>query len=290
VALEKKYSKGHVSRLIRTRANKEYLTPRLALLSVARDQGLNVGKYASAEEMATLRSHDRGKVETIAPLQTPAYGPSRPAAARAPAALAAARVTPTRQVAVSKPATKSAPKVGHDKVFVVHGRDGAIRDSMFAFLRAIDLDPIEWGEAMKATGKPTPYLADTLEVLLAGAAAVVVVLTPDDEVVLQPRFQTKDDPEEEKKPMGQARPNVLFEGGMAFARHAEKTVFVSVGRVKSFTDIGGLHITRLNDTAEKRSELVDKLRATGANPKTEGRRDWYKVGTFEIKEDGDGNG
>jgi Predicted nucleotide-binding protein containing TIR -like domain len=279
VALEKKYSKGHISRLITARANDQYFTRRLALLSVARDAGLNVTKYATDEEMATLRSHDRGRAvaaNTVPPA----------------ASLARGRQANARPAIVAKPAAaaKSAPKWRRDKVFVVHGRDGAIRDSMFAFLRAVNLDPIEWGEAVKATGKPMPYIAETLEALLAGAAAVVVVLTPDDEVVLKPRLQAEDDPEEEKKPMGQARPNVLFEGGMALGRHPEKTVFVSVGRVKSFTDVGGLLITRLNDTAAKRSEFVEKLRATGADPKTEGRTDWYKVGKFEIKDDGDGNG
>ncbi len=284
VALEKRYSKGHISRLITARANEQYFTRRLALVSVAREAGLNVAKYATDEEMATLRSHDRGpgaEAKTARAAASAARG--RPADARAAF---------TRPALAAKPAlaVKSTPKPRRDKVFVVHGRDWAIRDSMFAFLRAVGLDPIEWGEAVKATGKPMPYIAETLEALLAGAAAVVVVLTPDDEVMLKPRFHAADDPEEEKKPMGQARPNVLFEGGMALGRHPEKTVFVSVGRVKSFTDVGGLLITRLNDTPAKRSEFVEKLRATGADAKTEGRADWYKAGEFEIKEDRDGNG
>jgi hypothetical protein len=38
-------------------------------------------------------------------------------------------------------------------VFVVHGRNSALRDSMFAFLRAIGLQPLEWSQAVKATGE-----------------------------------------------------------------------------------------------------------------------------------------
>jgi len=172
---------------------------------------------------------------------------------------------------------------------VVHGRDCAISDSMFAFLRAVGLNPVEWGVAMGQTGKAMPHIADTLEAALAGVAAVVVVLTPDDNVVLKRRFHTKHDPDEEKRLTGQARPNVLFEGGMAFGRHPEKTIFVSVGKVKGFTDLGGFHVTRLSNTAAKRSELVGKLRTAGADVQTDGRTQWYTAGDFEIKEDDDGD-
>jgi predicted nucleotide-binding protein len=158
---------------------------------------------------------------------------------------------------------------------------------MFAFLRAIGLHPLEWGEALKATGKPMPYIAETLDAALNGVAAVVVLLTPDDIVQLKPRFVSRNDPEEEKRRMGQARPNVLFEGGMAFARHPDKTVLVTVGNVKSFTDIGGIHITRLNNSAGKRSELVQELRSAGADVQIEGRSDWYEAGDFEIKDEVD---
>src|SRR5262245_36790070 len=37
-------------------------------------------------------------------------------------------------------------------IFVVHGRDLALRDSMFQFLRSINLRPLEWGELTAATG------------------------------------------------------------------------------------------------------------------------------------------
>ncbi len=51
-----------------------------------------------------------------------------------------------------------APLEGGDKrkVWVVHGRNLKARDAMFAFLRAIGLKPMEWGEALALTGKGTP--------------------------------------------------------------------------------------------------------------------------------------
>ena len=37
-------------------------------------------------------------------------------------------------------------------VFVVHGRNDVVRDSMFGFLRSINLKPIEWTQAVALTG------------------------------------------------------------------------------------------------------------------------------------------
>jgi predicted nucleotide-binding protein len=271
LALEKRYSKRHLNRLIAARASERFLTRRLAMLSVARDAGLNWIKYAAEDEIATLRGSDLA-------------GATRAAAATPSPTLPRRRPTPV----AGGTAETAKPRRGHsrDRVFVVHGRNLTVRSAMFAFLRAVGLNPIEWGEWLKATGKPMPYVAETLEKALAGVAAVVVLLTPDDEVVLKARFQTDDDPEEEKKLTGQARPNVLFEGGMAFARHPEKTVFVIVGKVKQFSDVGGMHTVRLDNSATKRSLFVDRLRATGADVQIDGRTDWFAAGDFKIEEDG----
>jgi predicted nucleotide-binding protein len=270
-ALEKKYSKRHIDRLVSTKANDQALTRRVAMLAVARDLGMNWTRFASSEEIAAVGG-SRTAVTAAPP--TPVPAPSAPRSRATP------RSPGTRPV--------SAPK-RRDKVFVVHGRDGDISNSMFAFLRAVGLDPIEWGEAMHKTGKGMPNIAETIDAGLVGVAAVVVVLTPDDDVILKERFHSDDDHDDEMRLSGQARPNVLFEGGLAFGRYPTRTIFVSVGKVKPFTDLGGFHITRLNDTAAKRSELVGKLRTAGADVQTDGRTQWYTTGHFEIKtEDADG--
>lgn len=269
-ALEKQYSKRHIDRLVTARANGQALTRRVAMLAVARDLKLNWTRFASPEEIAAVGGTARTDPTVALP---------RPAAA---AASPRARVARPREVAARQ-------KVERDKVFVVHGRDSAISDSIFAFLRAAGLDPVEWGVAMHETGKAMPNIAETLDAGMARVAAVVVVLTPDDDVILKERFQSEHDDDDEKRVTGQARPNVLFEGGMAFGRHPEKSIFVSVGKVKAFTDLGGFHITRLNNTAAKRSELVGKLRTAGAAVKTDGRTQWFTAGDFEIKEVDDGD-
>ena len=54
------------------------------------------------------------------------------------------------------------PSAGTREVFVVHGRNQAARRALYEFLRAIDLDPLEWSELVEATGKTSPYIGEIL--------------------------------------------------------------------------------------------------------------------------------
>lgn len=172
----------------------------------------------------------------------------------------------------SKPADPS-------MVFVVHGRNQKIRDGMFNFLRSLKLSPIEWTQAIQMTGKASPFVGEILETAFAAAQAVVVILTPDDEVKLKEEFLTNDDESFEKELFGQARPNVLFEGGMAIGRHPDRTVFVQVGKTKPFSDILGRHLLRLDDSAQKRQDLAMRLKSAGCSVDTSGT-DWLTTGSF----------
>ena len=72
------------------------------------------------------------------------------------------------------------------KVFVVHGRNESIRRGIFAFLRAIGLEPIEWTQAVALTGKATPYVGEILDAALSTAQAIVVVLL----LTMKPNYET----------------------------------------------------------------------------------------------------
>jgi predicted nucleotide-binding protein len=167
-------------------------------------------------------------------------------------------------------------------VFVVHGRNLAARDAMFAFLRSIDLHPLEWSEARQATGRVTPYIAEILDAALSTAQAIVVLLTPDDLAYLQPAYVTEGDPPHERLPTGQARPNVLFEAGMAMARAQDRTVLVELGRLRPFTDIGGLHVVRLTDSSAARQDLAARLEDAGCAVNRDGRT-WHTAGNFDLE-------
>ena len=165
-------------------------------------------------------------------------------------------------------------------VFVVYGRNRRIRDSMFEFLRCIGLEPLEWEQLIHLSGEGSPNVASLLEQGLARAKAIVVVLTPDDEARLRQEFLENYDPEHERQLTGQARPNVLFEAGMAFASAAANTIVVQIGNTRPFTDIGGRQMLRLTNEAGSREALIKRLQWIGCDVRT-ARTRWRTVGDFD---------
>ena len=173
------------------------------------------------------------------------------------------------------------PATDAREVFVVHGRNAAASDALFAFLRAIDLHPLEWSEAVRATGKASPYIGDILNIAFSRAHAVVVVFTPDDEARLREPYRRNDDPPHEVELTGQARPNVLFEAGMAMGRDENRTILVELGNPRPFSDIGGRHTVKLDNSSQRRQELAKRLEAAGCPVNLEGTG-WHTAGDFEA--------
>lgn len=163
-------------------------------------------------------------------------------------------------------------------VFVVHGRNEPLRRSMFDFLRSIDLSPMEWTTAVAYTGEGSPYIGKVLDAAFDRATAVVVLMTPDEVAYLQPRYGHGED-DQETQPAPQARPNVLFEAGMALGRDAKRTVLVEVGEVRPFSDVAGRHAIRLSNATASRQALAERLRTAGCAVDLNGT-DWHTTGDF----------
>lgn len=176
--------------------------------------------------------------------------------------------------------TKAEPgKTGLRKVFVVHGRNHAARNAAFEFLRALGLDPIEWTEAISLSGKAAPYIGEILDAGLSAAQAVVVLLTGDDEVRLN--NEESDNGSHNNSFMPQARPNVIFEAGMALAKYPNRTILVELGSTNIFSDISGRHTVRLNNSPEARHALAIRLQNAGCDVNFQ-RADWYNSGDFDF--------
>lgn len=167
-------------------------------------------------------------------------------------------------------------------VFVVHGRNLEARNSLFRFLRSIGLRPLEWSQAIQLTGKASPFIGEILDVAFSNAQAVVVLMTPDDVAQLQEQFRSPHDPPYEVQPTGQARPNVLFEAGMAMGRNPNRTVLVELGSVRPFSDIAGRHTVRLSNDSKARQELAQRLETAGCPVDLSGR-DWHTEGDFNVQ-------
>ncbi|HBB96239.1 MAG TPA: hypothetical protein DC054_12685 [Blastocatellia bacterium] len=179
-------------------------------------------------------------------------------------------------------------------VFVVHGRNDGARYSLFRFLRSIGLRPLEWSQAIQLTGKATPYIGEILDAAFSDAQAVVVLMTPDDDARLRREFRKPNDPSYELELTGQSRPNVLFEAGMAIGRHPDRTVLVELGDLRPFSDVGGRHIVKLDNSVGARQGLAHRLERAGCTIDLRGT-DWHTEGDFtapsvESTAEGESNG
>lgn len=169
-------------------------------------------------------------------------------------------------------------------VMVVHGRNSTIRKSMFEFLRAIDLRPLEWSELVGAANTGAPYIGDVLDEAFSRAQAVIVLSTPDDLAFLRSDLVPEGDPEQESVLKGQARPNVFYEAGMAMGRFPKRTVLTEIGAMRPASDLLGRHAVRLDQGPECRQDLANRLSEAGCELNVDGT-DWLSAGKFEAPPD-----
>lgn len=235
----------------------------MAALLLGMREGVNVNKYSTPDERAEVRGFLGG-------------GGHRRRAAEVETKVVERAATRRSVPSKHKPARR---RTKENTVFVVHGRDEPLRKSMFEFLRALGLVPQEWQQALAAAKGNNPYVGAVLDEVMEQAQAVVVMLSPDDLVQLKDQFVGRDERRTEGRQQGQARPNVLFEAGMAMAAHSKKTVMVKIGRIKQFSDVFGRHIPSLGDDFDSRNDLANRLQKAGCTVNRVGT-DWTRAGVF----------
>jgi predicted nucleotide-binding protein len=257
-----KVTPGRAYALIKEKANATYLPRHLAAIALAGDLGINIKKsYATDQERLQISAARTGAPFPIASPRAD----GEPVRARRP-------------IARRRPTTP--PNRKSNSVMVVHGRNAAVRDAMYTFLRALGLRPIEWSHGVKATKKGAPVIREVLDAMFKRAAAVVVLLTPDDEAKLKKEFLKPSDAAYERTLTGQARANVLFEAGRAFGSHPDNTILVQVGSHRPLSDLSGVHIVRLDNEPASRNDLASRLETAGCAVDRSGD-DWYTAGDFE---------
>jgi len=264
-------SKSRVYAVINEAARQHSLPAEVAALVVARDAGIAITRFATPEDWILIRG--------ISSVTTPAS----PSPTSVYAISTAPRSSAHQRKKLKKKQKRAAvaPRVtgAGNKVWVVYGRDEKRRNAVFAFLRALGLNPIEWTSALAATKKGSPHVSEVLDAGFADAVATVVLLTPDDEGRLKKAFLKVSDPKHEKNLTGQPRQNVLFVAGMAFGRQPDKTILVEVGTLRPISDIVGRHTVRLSNAMTTRQQFVVKLKTVGCSVDDTGT-DWHIAGDF----------
>ena len=168
------------------------------------------------------------------------------------------------------------------QIMVIYGRNLKARDSLFDFLRALKLEPLEWNELIKGTGKGAPFIGEVLTAGFKRAQAALVLFTPDDVVRLRKELWAVDDGIEETEWSGQPRQNVLIEAGMALGLYPDRTIFVQLGQIRPASDLAGRHIIKLSNEPKSRNALAERLKTAGCTVNTNGE-DWYNAGDFNFK-------
>ena len=144
------------------------------------------------------------------------------------------------------------------KVFVIHGHDIEARDQLVSLLRKVGL---EWDSFDNVSARlgAAPFIADVIATGIRDAHAVVALFTPDEQAAL---YSPKTSEYQGSRAGGsrwQARPNVIFEAGLALGVARERMLMVTIGEdVELFSNIGGVHIIRL-DTAGGKQLFLRKL-------------------------------
>jgi len=165
-------------------------------------------------------------------------------------------------------------------VYLVHGRNDLARDAMAAFLKKLSIKPVCFDDAIPWTGRGNPHPCEVIQAAFPRVGAVVVLMSGDDIACLKPEYQREDDPDHEKRLTPQARPNVLFEAGLAYGLPDDRTILVQVGNIRGLTDLLGFHIPRMRNTKRFRDDLIGRLRTAGCSISK--KKGWEIAGDFDA--------
>lgn len=166
------------------------------------------------------------------------------------------------------------------KVFIIHGRNLEAAKEMGYFVRSLGLTPLYFREVRASIGG-TPTIVEIVEQGMEEAQGVIALFTADEFASLRTDFREKHDRDEDIM-RWQARPNVIFEAGMAIGRDRSRVVFVLLGDPKLFTDLVGVHVLRpTNDPKGDRSTLMHTLANGMKCAVTAHSTEWMAAGDFE---------
>jgi predicted nucleotide-binding protein len=165
------------------------------------------------------------------------------------------------------------------RVYVVYGHNLAMRDAMYDFLEALELQPVTKEAAVSWTGEASPFANRIIDAAFNHAQAVIILFTGDDRARLRSDLHKPDEDSGEKKYWFQPGQDQVFEAGYAFGRSPERTILIQVGRVKLFSDIDGRYIPNFTGKEKERRDLINRLKSAGCQVNDNGDP-WRSAGNF----------
>jgi predicted nucleotide-binding protein len=187
-----------------------------------------------------------------------------------------ARLPDETASAASVPGSRTDDK--HKRVMVIYGHDEEANSALFDCLRAMGLQPQEWGQLIQQSQVGSPYIGAVLDEAFKSVQAVVAFFTPDEHVITRTSYASGQD-----SWRLQARPNVLFEAGMALATHPRETILLVLGHQELPSDLSGRHFIRLDGTVIPIKNLGDRLKTAGCAVELDGN-DWLNPARFPNRD------
>jgi predicted nucleotide-binding protein len=127
-----------------------------------------------------------------------------------------------------------------------------------------------------------PHVDEVIYRAMNKVQGVLVVFSPDEEARLKSKFCSLRDKRKGLGTLdGQARPNVIFEAGLALGAHSNKTLLVQVGEVRDISDIAGKHLVHLSNTPASRKELAQRLKTKLKFKVNTTGDQWLTIGDFD---------
>lgn len=149
-------------------------------------------------------------------------------------------------------------------VFLIHGRDLECTDDVRRLLETAGLEVSTFDDVGASLKSGAPFVGEVVQVGVDGCDAVIALFTPDELAALGSSFR-RDQDEPTDRLRWQARPNVIFEAGLALGLNAKGTVLVTVGSdVSLFSDLEGRMVRRLDDGRDSKTKLLEALNQIGA--------------------------
>jgi predicted nucleotide-binding protein len=164
------------------------------------------------------------------------------------------------------------------RVFVIHGRNLALLEELRIWFDSLGLHAKAFDD-LRAEMGGSPTIMEVIHKGMTEARAIVVLITPDEAAFLRPEFQRETDSRDDKE-RWQARPNVLFEAGMAFAMAGSKRTLLLVAGAELFSDVAGIHYLGIPQDAASRDRLKIALRNMGCDVREDPQH--HKRGNFSV--------